>query len=175
VTIPSVTANNKVSTAVSGLQVDLAKADALAKQCPNSPSVKAMSSTVNAVKAYLTTIGTASGSNPSILDVAIRKEQISDSGIQYLLYLQRDVSGGGTAAIKPSWFQSTRLVVGAADVITYRLVRYPEGKIALANLAIGEWTSSCGLSDWSSASCIKSEKIQYTVDGESVKLEGVKP
>lgn len=171
VATPTVSSGNKVSSAVKALQDAVAKGDAITKQCADNPSVKAGSGDLTASKAYLTAIGTVGASGASVLDVATRKQQLVDNGVRYLLFAQRDVSGGGAAAIKPSWFRSTQIVVGAADEITYRLVQYPDGTIMHANMALGTWTNTCGLGNWSGSACMDSAAIRYFVDGEEVKSE----
>lgn len=169
--VPLVAANNEILGSVNKLQEAIVRADGQAKDCPDAPGVKFNGGDITAARAYLSTISTSTNSNPSVLETATRKQQILQSGIRYVLFVQRDASGGGIAAIKPNWFQSTQLVLGGADVITYRLVGYPEGDNVTANFAAGVatgiWEGTCGLDDWSSntGGCIASVKVVPKIDG----------
>ena len=112
--------------------------------------------TVADAKAYLTSLVQTTNGAPSVLDIAARRAAVADSKIAYTLLITRDVSGGGAAALKPNWFQSTRLVMTTADLITYQLATL-DGTVADSNYVKAQWSDKCALNKWANSfdSCQK--------------------
>ncbi len=145
---PAITASNKVLVALQDLRLTLGKADVELARCAQATNYAADTQKVKDANAYIASLVTASGGNPSLLDLAARRSAIDEKKIKYTLLLQRDVSGGGASAIKPNWFSSVKLAMATVDLITYELVDL-NGNIKLADYDWDHWAQAMRLDDWS--------------------------
>ncbi len=153
---PTVTDQNSVIVSVTALRKQILATGRELAQCPKDPGIAGKLQTVADAKAYLTSLVQTTNGAPSVLDIAARRAAITDSKIAYTLLLTRDVSGGGAAALKPNWFQSTQLMMTTADLITYQLATL-EGIVADSSYVKAQWSDKCALDKWNQSfdSCKK--------------------
>lgn len=153
---PLITNQNTVIAAVTALRKQILATSRELAQCPKDPNIAGKLQTVADAKAYLTSLVQTTNGAPSVLDIAARRAAVADSKIAYTLLITRDVSGGGAAALKPNWFQSTRLVMTTADLITYQLATL-DGTVADSNYVKAQWSDKCALNKWANSfdSCQK--------------------
>jgi hypothetical protein len=149
---PTINQNNTVIIALGNFRRGLAHATAQLSNCNNDPDLDDKKALLAAANAYLSSVMQVSGSSPSALAVAAQKAALSDSNISNVLFIQRDVSGGGVSAVKPSYFVGTRLVMAGADVLTYQLTALDGGSIVAANIVTPKpWAEVCDLDQWQNA------------------------
>ncbi len=163
--LPTVTAKNRVVLALAKLQNQLSLADQSAKDktCAKEAAVKSGQAVVADAKAFLATMTASNGTSPSVLDVALRKAELDVRKVVYALVLQRDVSSGGAVAIKPNWFEGTKVQMGATSSLTYRLVTIADGTVRLAGRQSASWSDECDLGEWTKSTrhCDPASAIVY--------------
>lgn len=54
------------------------------------------------------------------------------------------------ASVKPNWFTSTKLLMGAATGVTYRLTDL-DGVPVKSGIEYGKWAETCEIDQWASA------------------------
>ena len=157
--VPLVVASNSVLVALKKTRDEIGRASKVLAQCPADPNAKAFGQALTDAKAYLISLTQSTGGNPSLLDLAARRASLKDANVKYTLLLQRDVSSGGAAAIKPNWFRQVSIVMATADWVTYELVNL-DSTIALAGHESLNWSDTCNLKTWTEAfsGCSKTGK-----------------
>lgn len=148
---PPITPSNPVIGSLQDLRGAIAKAAATAANCKSSSDTQAMTAAITQAQQYITSITQISGTSPSIFDLAVLRAALDDQKIKYTLLLQRDVSSIGVAAVKPNWFTSTKLYMGAADLISYQLTELG-GTVTIAKFEKNQWHGTCGLNKWADVS-----------------------
>lgn len=162
---PPLTSTNPVLVALTTFRKAVVRADVTLSKCPKADTFAANNQLVIDAKATLQSLLQSTGGNPSLVDYAARKAALTSYGIAYTLLLQRDVSGGGAAAIKPNWFKATRLQMATADVVTYELVGL-DGTMREAHVFKGHWIDECGLEKWTDAfkGCTAAGKAGFGIE-----------
>ena len=146
---PSVTPKNKVVAALNGLRDAVTNANhELAGCAKDDDTVKKANAVFSDVTAYVNSVTKTDGAKPSVLDAAARRAALDESDIEYLLVLSRDVAAGGIAAVKPNWFQSTKILMASVDGVSYQLTS-KDGTVQLAGFEYGTpWVDRCDIDDW---------------------------
>lgn len=157
---PDITSENSVIKTYIELRKRITAAENTLKTCPkkgdpgvteDDPAISRGTQTLTDAKGYLNQlISTKDSATPSLLDIAVKQAAILDNHIAFVLYMQRDVSGGGIAAIKPNWFNSTKLYVDVADVITYQVSKL-DGRIEMADYKKTSCKNKVKLNEWQKA------------------------
>lgn len=148
---PNIATTNGILVALGNLRNAIVAADGRLANCnPKDPTLPTSKALLSDASGFITALVKTDGVRPSLLDYAARRMALEDANVKYTLVLARDVSGGGAAAIKPNWFQSVAIVMGAADGITYQLTSF-DGKIAQSGFESAHWTDKCRLDSWPKA------------------------
>lgn len=148
---PAIDENNTVLMAMKAFRGALNQANNTLTKCKSaiSPTAQQIVADANAYASTLTQVSTASP--VSMLDIAAQKAQLRKAGVKYALVFQRDVSGGGVAAIKPNWFTSTQIMMVNVDGITYQLSEIESGALRNTDFQSEKWSDVCGLDQWTQA------------------------
>ncbi|SAL67270.1 hypothetical protein AWB69_07698 [Caballeronia udeis] len=144
---PTIGYTNSAIQALVSLRDAIKAAAQRSIDCKNAVVAKSISDEITTAQQYITSITAATGANPSLLDYAARRAALEDQHIAHTLFIQRDVSGGGVAAIKPNWFTSVKLYMGGADLLSYQVADL-NGSIVAASFVKKIWSRQCRLADW---------------------------
>lgn len=148
---PAVDKTNAVLLSMNGFRAALNLANDTLTKCKSDVSAS-QQQTITDANSYASTLTQVSATSPvSMLDTAAQKSQIQQAGIKYVLVFQRDVSGGGIAAVKPNWFSSTRVMMASADGVTYQLSEINSGTLRDTGFQSETWSDVCGMDQWTQA------------------------
>lgn len=161
--MPVIAPDNKVIAALEDLRSAMVSTATKAATCKTKSDGDKMNAAVTQAQQYVTSITQSAGTAPSLYDSAAIGSALTEQGITHVLLLQRDVSSIGVAAVKPNWLSSTKLYMGAADLISYQYVSLDDGTTK-ANVAYKQWNGTCSLDAWADENSPCGAKEHQIVD-----------